>query len=139
MGDYHKNKYFLEGMTFGEYWNLAGCDSSVVALSDCDSSGKRHPSRTAGLKCRNGMALTTDFCPDVREGKSCVRFVFENRTDWNEKRNPSPNEVRGWSEVVVPLDAKIKIKDNAVTTKALSGDEVTLEFYDLVPSKNPLE
>lgn len=32
MSDYHTAKYVLEGMTFGEYWNLVGCHCAAVKV-----------------------------------------------------------------------------------------------------------
>ena len=55
--DSHRIKNVLGELTFGEYWNIAGCNAYAVKL--------------------RGKNYSTDFQPsDMPE--PCVRFYFEN-------------------------------------------------------------
>jgi hypothetical protein len=105
---YYKNKHVLGELTFGEYWNLAGCNAAAVKI------------KGVGKPC---------FEFELEDGN--VRFRWSGA--WPEESEEPRRTIR------VPMSSKVKIIGNKVKGKDESGKEITLEFFDLSPTKNPVE
>jgi hypothetical protein len=104
---YYKNKHVLGELTFGEYWNLAGCNAAAVKI------------KGVGKPC---------FEFELEDGN--VRFRCGER--W-------PGPEGEYRIVRMPLSSKVKIIGNKVKGKDESGKEIIIEFFDLAPTKNPVE
>ena len=59
----HRVKNVLGELTFGEYWNIAGCNAYAVKLK--------------GKKYSNSFQYSTSFQPSEMP-EPCIRFYFEN-------------------------------------------------------------
>ena len=103
--DYYRNKHILGELTFGEYWNLAGCNAACVKFQ--------------GEK---------ELCHRFQPKEEHIRFLWENLYI------SSGEEF----SIRIPLCSKAKVIGNKVITRNDIGKEVTLEFYDLTPTKYPL-
>lgn len=102
---YHTNKHILGELTFGEYWNLAGCNAGAAKIKGISK-----------------------HCYNFETEPDRIKFLYEDRYDGD----GSLYSVR------IPLKAKVKVAGNQVRTKDQNGFDVTIEFYDLVPTKSPV-
>lgn len=105
--DSHRIKNVLGELTFGEYWNITGCNAYAVK------------SKRKGT----GAPLTsTSFGPErwLRHGgqpEPCICFDFGI-----------------YGNLFVPLKAKAKVVGHKVVTHDVHGEEITLDFYELTPA-----
>jgi hypothetical protein len=103
---YYSNKHCLGEFTFGEYWNLAGCNSAAAKIKNISK-----------------------MCHTFEVTNEHVRFVYEGMFSGD----------GSFYSIRIPLKSKAKVLDNKVKTKDDQGHDITVEFYDLIPTRSPVE
>jgi hypothetical protein len=103
---YYSNRHLLGEFTFGEYWNLAGCNAAVAKIENIAS-----------------------LCQTFEADHEKIKFVYEGLYSGD----------GSFYSISVPLKSKAVVSENKVKTKDSSGHEIKIEFYELAPSRNPVE